>query len=152
MIIIGDVVMKSRRRLIIVLICFFVIIIGGFIISSIFDNSYLKEIKYNEVVEKIDNKESFVLLLSQTTCSHCMDFKPKLARVAKKYKLEVYYLETDLLDEDTHNELEKIFSFKGTPTTVFVIDGEEKTAATRINGDTTEQKIINKLKSNGFIN
>lgn len=143
--------MMSRKRLVVMIICFFVIVIGSFIISSIFDKDYLKEIKYNEVVKKIENKDSFVLLLSQTTCSHCMDYKPKLAKVAKKYKVEIFYLETDLLDDDTHKELKTYFNFSGTPTTVFVIDGEEKTAANRINGDTSEQKIINKLKSNGFI-
>ena len=143
--------MMSRKRLVVMIICFFVIVIGGFITSSIFDKDYLKEIKYNEVVKKIENKDSFVLLLSQTTCSHCMDYKPKLAKVAKKYKVEIFYLETDLLDDDTHKELKTYFNFSGTPTTVFVIDGEEKTAANRINGDTSEQKIINKLKSNSFI-
>ena len=51
----------------------------------------------------MENKDSFVLLLSQTTCSHCMDFKPKLERVAKNYKLVVYYMETNLLDEDVYD-------------------------------------------------
>ena len=63
----------------------------------------------------------------------------------------VYYLETDQLKEKEEKELKKKFSFSGTPTTVFVIKGDEKTAATRINGDATEEKIISKLKSNGFI-
>ena len=80
-----------------------------------------------------------------------MDFKPKLERVANKYKLNIYYLETDLLDKETSKELKTKFSFSGTPTTVFVINGEEKTAATRINGDVSEEKIVSKLKSNGFI-
>ncbi len=143
--------MQSRKRLIVVLISIFVVVVGCFVLSSIFENEYLKEIKYSDIIKKIDNKDSFVLLLSQTTCSHCIDFKPKLASVAKKYKLEVYYLETDLLDDKTRNELKTYFSYSGTPTTVFVINGEEKTAATRINGDATEEKIISKLKSNGFI-
>ena len=55
------------------------------------------------------------------------------------------------MDSDTTTELKKQFSFSGTPTTIFVINGEEKTAATRINGDVSEEKIISKLKSNGFI-
>jgi hypothetical protein len=60
-------------------------------------------------------------------------------------------LETDLLSEEKYTELKTMFNFNGTPTTVFVIDGEEKTAANRINGDVSEEKIISKLKSNGFI-
>ena len=43
-------------------------------------------------------------------------------------------------------------SFDGaTPTTIFFKDGEEKTTATRIEGDVTEEKIITKIKQNGFI-
>ena len=141
----------KRRVFIIVLICL-IILIGAVIADRILSKSYLKEIKYEEVVEKIEKKESFVLLLSQTTCTHCMDFKPKLKSVADKYKVTIYYLETNLLSEDEENELKhKYFSFEGTPTTVFVINGEEKTAATRIDGDVSTEKIISKLKSNGFI-
>lgn len=143
--------MNSRKRLIVVLISLFVIVIGCFVLSTMFEKEYLVEIKYDELLTKLDNKDSFVLLLSQTTCSHCKEFKPRLSSVARKYKLEVYYLETDLLDEETFNELKSKFWFSGTPTTIFITDGEEKTAATRINGQTTEEKIINKLKSNGFI-
>ena len=143
--------MNSRKRLIVVLISLFVIVIGCFVLSTMFEKEYLVEIKYDELLTKLDNKDSFVLLLSQTTCSHCKEFKPRLSSVARKYKLEVYYLETDLLDEETFNELKSKFWFSGTPTTIFITNGEEKTVATRINGQTTEEKIINKLKSNGFI-
>ena len=103
------------------------------------------------MMEKVKNKDSFVVLFSQTTCSHCADFKPKLEKVANEFNIKIYYLETDLLDEDTYKELKKNFSFSGTPTTVFITNGEEKTAATRINGDVSREKIISKLKSNGFI-
>ncbi len=142
--------MKFNKKAIII-VAILIFILAGLIFSGVLENKYLKEIKYDEVINKIDNKESFVLLLSQTTCSHCMEYKPKLAKVAKKYKVLVYYLETDLLDEETYNDLKKHFSFTGTPTTVFVKDGEEKTAATRINGEVSVDKIISKFKSNGFI-
>lgn len=142
---------KAKKRIVILVIVCIVVLVGAIVADIILGKSYLKEIKYDKVVEKIENKDSFVLLLSQTTCSHCMDYKPKLARVAKKYKINVYYLETNLLDEATSKELKKHFNYDGTPTTVFVINGEEKTAANRINGDAAEEKIINKLKSNGFI-
>lgn len=142
---------KAKKRGIILGVICLVILVGAFIADSYLGKSYFVEIKYNEVMKKIENKESFVLLLSQTTCSHCAEYKPKLTIVSKKYKVEVYYLETDLLNEEESAELKKKFSFSGTPTTVFVIDGDEKTAATRINGDVSEEKIISKLKSNGFI-
>ena len=39
----------------------------------------------------------------------------------------------------------------GTPVTIFIKNGEEKTTATRIEGDVSTDKIIDKLKKNGFI-
>lgn len=142
---------KSKKKALILGGICLVILVGAIIADLLLSKSYLKEIKYEQLVEKIEKKESFVILFSQTTCTHCMDFKPKLERVANKYKLNIYYLETDLLDKETSKELKTKFSFSGTPTTVFVINGEEKTAATRINGDVSEEKIVSKLKSNGFI-
>ena len=140
----------KKRALILGGICL-VILVAAVIADLVLSKNYFKEIKYEQFVSKVEKKESFVVLFSQTTCTHCMDFKPKLKRVADKYKINIYYLETDLLDEDTYKELKAKFSFSGTPTTIFVTDGEEKTAATRINGDVSEEKIVSKLKSNGFI-
>lgn len=113
--------------------------------------SYFKEIKYDKVIEKIDNKESFVLVLSQTTCSHCMSYKPTVQAVSKKYKLTIYYLETDLLSDKAKEEFKEYITYSGTPTTVFIINGEETTVANRLNGSVSEERIIEKLKSNGFI-
>ena len=142
---------KTKKRVIVLIIICLVVLIGAVVADRILSKEYLVEIKYSEVMKKVKNKDSFILLLSQTTCSHCAEYKPKLKRVSKKYKVYVYYLETDLLKEKENKELKKTFNYNGTPTTVFVIDGEEKTAATRINGDAEEAKIISKFKSNGFI-
>lgn len=142
---------NSKRKAIIILIVCFILLIAGFIGDKILSKSYLEEIKYNEVMKKIDNEENFVLLLSQTTCTHCMDYKPKLKKVANKYKVTIYYLETDLLSKEENIKLKEHFSFNGTPVTIFVVNGGEKTAATRIDGDVSTEKIISKLKSNGYI-
>ena len=140
----------KKRVTILVGVCV-VLLVGALIANHYLDKSYLVEIKYKEVMKKIDNKEDFVLLLSQTTCSHCRDYKPKLRKVAREYKLTIYYLETNLLSEEESKEIKKNFNFSDTPTTVFVNEGVEKTAASRIVGDVGKAKIISKLKSNGFI-
>lgn len=142
---------KSKKKgLILVIICL-IILIGAFITDRILSKDYLIELKYDEVMEKVDNKESFVLLFSQTTCSHCAQYKPKLSQVAKDYKINIYYLEVDLLKDKQEKELKKHFSYNSTPVTLFITDGDEVTAATRIVGDVTKDKIISKLKSNGYI-
>lgn len=140
----------KKKIIILVSICI-VILIGGIIYDNIASKSYLKEIKYKDVIEKINNKDTFVLLISQTTCSHCLEYKPKLETVANKEKINIYYIEYDLLSKEDTENFNKYISFSGTPTTVFFTSGEEKTAATRINGSASIEKIESKLKSNGFI-
>ena len=142
---------KNQKKIFVVAIICFILLILLLIINFHEKKSYFEEIKYKKVIEKIDNKESFVLVLSQTTCSHCMDYKPKVASVANEYKLTIYYLETNLLNDKEKKEFNKYITYNGTPTTIFIKNGEEKTVANRIDGSVEEQKIIDKLKSNGFI-
>lgn len=142
---------KNKKKIYILGVVCLILLIVLLIINAIDNKTYFKELKYKEVIEKIENKESFVLLLSQTTCSHCMDFKPKIENVANKYKLNIYYIETNLLNKDQASKLKTYISYTGTPTTIFILNGQETTVANRLNGSVEEQKIIDKLKSNGFI-
>ena len=101
---------------------------------------------------QIDNKESFVLCVSRTTCSHCQSYKPKLQKVANKYNIKIYYTDIDTYNKDELNDFNSRITFDGgTPVTLFIKNGEEKTTATRIIGDVSSEKIIDKLKKNDFI-
>lgn len=144
--------MKLKTKIIIICLICLLIIVGVLIINNNQKNPYFKELKYDNVIQKINDKENFVLCLSQTTCSHCQAYKPKLSKIAKDNKLTVYYLEINLLSEEEEQELKKHINYSSTPTTVFIKKGEELTVASRINGDTSSEKILKKLKSNGFIN
>lgn len=142
--------MKNNKNLLFIgAIILFLLIIFWLIISNI-NKTELTEITYDQLVTKINNKDSFVLCISRTTCSHCNDYKPKLNEVAKENGITIYYIDVDKYDEE---EFSNLISFDGsTPTTIFVKNGEEETTSNRINGDVTKSKIIEKLKSNGFIN
>ena len=140
----------KKRVIILCSICFFVLI-GALVADRIIANSYLKQIKYDEVMEKIQNKESFILLVSQTTCSHCIEYKPAFRKILKKNKLTAYYIEYDLLSKEEKKEFVKYINFDSTPVTVFLKNGEESTTANRIVGAREEEYIIGKLKSNGYI-
>ena len=118
---------------------------------KILGKSYFKELEYDDVIDKIENKEDFILLVSQTGCTHCISYKPKLKEVAKEHKVYVYYIDVDLLNEKETDNLKKYISFTSTPVTLFLRNGEELTAANRITGDANKEKIIKKFKSNGFI-
>lgn len=145
--------MNIKKKILILVIICLIILIGAFIADRFLAKSYLVEIKYDDVIEKLDNKESFVLLISQTTCNHCNTYKPKLKSVAKKHECFIYYIDVDLLDEDKYEDLNKRISFKtsGTPLTIFFKNGEETTVANRIVGAESKEVVENKLKSNGFI-
>ena len=134
--------MKKKNYLIISGIIFIVIIIGFIIWYSIsVESKNFIKLNYSEVLEKVDNKESFILCVSASECIHCNSYKPKLKKISNDYNIKIYY--TEFKDK---------FSFDGgTPTTIFFKDGEEKTTATRIEGDISVERTIDKFKKNGFI-
>lgn len=140
----------KKRVIVLCSICFFVLI-GALVADRIIANSYLKQLKYDEVMEKIQNKESFILVVSQTTCLHCKEYKPVFKKILKKNKLTAYYIEYDLLSKEEKKEFVKYINFDSTPVTVFLKNGEESTTANRIVGAREEEYIIGKLKSNGYI-
>lgn len=117
-----------------------------------FEKDKFISLNYNEIINKVNNKDSFVLCVSASDCIHCQDYKPKLKSIANKYNIEIFYTDVDTFSEENYERFKTEFSFDGsTPTTIFFNDGEEKTTATRIEGDVSTEKIINKLKKNGFI-
>ena len=143
--------MSVKKKIIILVVFCVVALSGGIVADMIMGKSYFNEIEYKDVIKKMKNDESFILVISQTTCTHCASFKPKIARVANDRKLNVYYIDVDLLSDKENDEFKKYISYSGTPATVFIKNGEETSAATRINGDASIEKIEKKLKSNGFI-
>ena len=114
------------------------------------ESNYFKEVNVNELVNLIDNKEDFILVLSQTWCGHCTNYKPKVEKVANNYKIVVYFIEYNLLSEDDKNILNGYIDFYSTPTTVFFNDGIEILDA-RISGDIDIDEIENIFRNNGYI-
>ena len=83
--------MKNKKNIImIIVICLLGVGIGYLLFNS--SDNGLVELNYNELTTKIENKEDFVVCISRTTCSHCNDYKPKLRKVANKYKINIYYI------------------------------------------------------------
>ena len=143
--------MKAKKRIMILFCICVVVLIAAVIIDKNYNKEYFIELNYQQVLNKFEKKDSFVLCLSQTSCEHCAKFKPRLQEVANEYKKEIYYVETDLFTEEQSEAFKKLIAFSGTPTTVFITEGEEKTAANRINGEVSTEKIVKKLKNNGII-
>lgn len=127
-------------------------VITFLVINNNKNKSRLYSLDVYDVIEKINNNESFILLISQTNCSHCNSFKPKLEKISKEYKVDIYYIDYDLYSNYEKNLFKDAVSFDGsTPVTVFFKDGTEITTSNRIYGNVSSNKIISKFKSNGFI-
>lgn len=145
--------MKKRNYLIFggILIIAFIIGIIVWYSTSIYNKNFI-ELSYDEILEKVNNKDDFILCVSASECTHCKSYKPKLKKISNDYNVKIYYTDIDKFDDNDYDEFKNKFSFDGgTPTTIFFKEGEEKTTATRIEGDISIEKTIDKLKKNGFI-
>ena len=149
---------KNNKIAIIIISIISILSIGGLIYASIVLNKkeqdlskYLVELSYKELKNKIDKKDSFILVITRTDCSHCAVFKPKLKEVLSQNNIIAYEIATYKLSTNDKAEFNDIANISGTPTTIFIVDGEEATTTNRLIGDVTTEKIINKLKSQGYI-
>ena len=132
--------------------------IGAIVYASItlnkqqeLEDSYLIELSYNELVKKIENKDSFVLVYTQTTCSHCIEYKPILKKTLYKNKLYGYEIVIDKLNTEEKAKIKDIANVSGTPTTIFIKDGVEISTSSRLTGIQTEDKLTNRFKYLGYI-
>ena len=115
------------------------------------ENSYLIELSYKELEEKINNKESFLLMYTQSTCGHCHEFKPKLKRILAKQNFYGYEIVLDKLDNSERAKINDIANVNNTPTIVFIKDGQEINSSHRLVGAQSEEEIVRKLKYLGYI-
>ena len=146
-----DKIWNLRLYIIIVIIVLF----GAFLVYKFAfaeeDYTNLVSISLNELETKLDNKETFILVISQTGCSHCQQYLPELDRTLKTYSLTANVLNITDLSEDESNTLSQHFNFSGTPTTIFIHDGEEKTTLNRLVGYASKAKVVERLKALEYI-
>lgn len=115
------------------------------------DSPYLKEISYEEYIEKVNNSESFILYVKQTYCSHCKSFTPVISKVLEDYKIEANYINLTKLSDNERDIFTNELSINGTPSVLFFEEGIELGKYSRIVGDKTYKYIVNKLETQGYI-
>ncbi|MDY3948158.1 MAG: thioredoxin family protein [Bacilli bacterium] len=112
---------------------------------------YIHELTFNELESKLNNQDSFVLIITQTGCSHCEAYLPVVQNVSDKYKVDFYVLNRTNISDEERTKLKNIANISGTPTTLFYTSGEEKSALNRLVGQATEYRLVEKLTSEGYI-
>ena len=103
-------------------------------------SNVITEIDYSKLEEMIDNKESFILEVVQTGCSHCEEFSPRFRAVLKTNDKEAYSLNLyNMTEEEGKKFSELTTSVSGTPTVLYFEDGKE--TSHKINGAVSNEEI-----------
>lgn len=109
-----------------------------------------EKISYEQYQVMRNEKQNFILYVGSKTCVRCDEFKPILNKVIRSYDLDVVYLDVSELSEDEADSLFDEASLKGTPTILFIKEGNID-LFTRVIGAQTEENLIKKFKSAGYI-
>ncbi len=90
--------------------------------------SNLAKLDYKTYQCLYDSDETFTLVITQSTCGYCEQYKPVINEYAGKHNIPVYYLEIDTMDsQDSQAAISSLSYFEenpewGTPTTLAVKD------------------------------
>lgn len=114
------------------------------------ENTNQKQLTYEQYQNMLKKKESFILVISQTYCSHCIEYKPHFFKVINSNKIPGYDLDILTLSESEYNKIIDSLKISGTPTTLFYRDGVE-IPESRLDGNKSEEELIKALKKYGFM-
>lgn len=115
------------------------------------DSSYsnILTVKLDKVRKMIEDKEDFVLLISQTYCSHCIAYKPIYNEVLKENNVLGYDIDVATLSESDFQKFKALFEVSSTPTTLIFIDGVQQ-EETKL-GAITNEELTSYLKKYNII-
>ena len=141
---------------------------GGEMVNFLKENEVLSEdatykpeenltfINFEKYKELVGSDSDSIIVIGQTTCSHCIEVKPVLSHIAGNYDIEINYLNLTEMNSDDQTEL--IESLKnlgysdadnlGTPLTLIVKD---KKISSTIEGSNPPSYFIREFKKAGMI-
>lgn len=114
------------------------------------ENAPLSEITFNELENMINNKEDFILLISQTNCSHCINFKPILIKTLEDNNIKAYDFNLTNITKHDYNKFVSKFNVTKTPTILFFIKGIEQNTS-RIVGGKDQEELEKVFINLGFL-
>ena len=124
-----------------------------FIISILITPNKVGLIEDKHVTEWLEaaSKDTItVITLGQTTCSHCIAFKPTAEKFVNKYDVDWYWVDVDggasiqLTEQDIQILNEQFTDFTGTPYTAIYKSG---TMIDKINGEAEYADVVEKIKN-----
>ena len=121
------------------------------LLASACTSTYLKNINLKKLNEKLDNKETFVLYLTNED-ETSTTLKNTLLKVAKENDLKTFSLNTEKLNDEELKDLKEDFYFEETNIIIFVKKGIENTILSRIEDlYISQDNLEQELKVQGYI-
>ena len=110
---------------------------------------FINNISYQTFNEMIDNGETFVILISQRDCGHCIAFKPYYNQAMQENNIKGYELDVQMLNQTDRSDFLSRFNISSTPTTMIFTNGvpEEETLV----GTQPPEEVTNFLKKYNLI-
>ena len=123
--------------------------------------AFLTFIDYEEYEELINDSGKQIVVVGQTTCSHCITIKPALNSVAEDYDLDINYLNiTEITEEESNKFTDSLNKIEyndpdfvedgsfGTPLTLIIENGK---VVDYISGARTKSQLVREFKKNDLI-
>lgn len=111
----------------------------------------LSKLNLEKLNKKLDNKETFILYLSDESDSS-NTLKNTLTSVLKDNNINAFYLNTDKLSSTDQDELKKTIAYEDSNIIIFIKDGSENTVLARITDNyISKEKLTEELKVQGYI-
>lgn len=131
-----------------------VLALGLFLVLSVLiKEEPIKEMSSNmeEWLADTASDEYVVTVIAQTTCSHCINFKPVMQKANNEYEFKLYWLEADELTNNDYNTLTGTYDldeYSGTPYTFITKNGE---VLDHLSGERDYDTLIEFLEENNVI-
>ena len=118
-------------------------------------------VEFDEYKKLIKEDGTNIIVVGQTTCSHCIAIKPALNDIAGEYDLTIHYINVDVLSQDDSNEFNETLKELeytdpdfvesgafGTPLIRIVKDGK---ITKYIAGERTKSQLVREFTKLGLI-
>lgn len=86
-----------------------------------YDN--IHKIDYRTFNEMIANQETFVIVISQTSCGHCIAYKPIFDETLREHNIKGYELDLQEANKTDLEDFLETYPVEGTPTTMIFTKG-----------------------------
>lgn len=82
-------------------------------------------IEASEVIEKVTNQETFVLLITNDDCDPCTEFHDKTSNKLSKINKDLYELNYSSVDANTSDQLNQVLSdYSSWPVLMYIQNGK----------------------------